>query len=160
MLLLLFESGNREDVNGNGLASHRQCRVYPALGWAGGESAPHWGGHWECGSDWGGQAGFWLGLGGASTNACGPHWVGHPIRGRCVPDWVGQAGVPLWVGQAADAPLWVGQSGHSSLHIFIHTCLHTLLHVWLPTDICIHIHLHTCPPIFETMTSGGAGPKR
>ena len=74
MLLLLFESGNREDVNGNGLASHRQCRVYPALGWAGGESAPHWGGHWECGSDWGGQAGFWLGLGGASTRAAHIGW--------------------------------------------------------------------------------------
>ena len=47
--------------------------------------------------------------------------AGHPIRGRCVPDWVGQAGVPLWVGQAADAPLWVGQSGPISLH----TCIHT-----------------------------------
>ena len=123
-------------------------RICPALGWALGMWVRL------------GWAGWILARIGWGFNACGPHWVGHPIWGRCVPDWVGQAGVPLWVGQAADAPLWVGQSGHSSLHIFIHTCLHTLLHVWLPTDICIHTHLHTCPPIFETMTSGGAGPKR
>ena len=55
----------------------RRRVIYPPLwgGQAAGESAPHWGGHYRnVGSDWGGHAGFWLGLGGASTRAAHIGW--------------------------------------------------------------------------------------
>ena len=109
-----------------------------------------------------GWAGWILPRIGWGFNACGPHWVGHPIWGRCVPDWVGQAGVPLWVGQAADAPLWVGQSGPISLHTCIHTAfgdppttaVFTPVFTPLFTRLYSHLYSHIyCRPLYSHLSS-------
>ena len=96
---------------------------------------------------WGGQAAnlprFGVGIGNVGQIGVGrldsaSDWVGlQRVRvgvrptlggasnlGRCVPDWVGQAGVPLWVGAGGGCPLWIGQSGHSSFHTPVHLHLH------------------------------------